>query len=302
MHQSKDFVEPRAWLPAPASPVQICNAPSGLLVSYHSTFHPPNQRRPAGRHASQRGADRDDVDHAAAAVPHGRPPQGGREPRASARRPVDTHVHEGGAERVHVLTVHGLSVCHHRQEASRVCDPPSFPWMLRARGGGCSSSKAKDAVNEPAEIPANNGGPPTKILKRVNNDDEPRDRNFTRETVATLDMLEAELTQMQTQSTASAAAIAAATHGRGVLPLGLRSQLASLHGSANKLLATRLDAVATSDLSPGGRDQARAQRKRLVQAAGTHGIDTSPCVARPSLCPSLDLHAARFPPALPQST
>ena len=44
---------------------------------------------------------------------------------------------------------------------------------------------------------------------------------------------------------------------------GLRSDLATLHGNANRLLATRLDAILTSDLNS-GRDAARAKRKALI--------------------------------------
>ena len=50
------------------------------------------------------------------------------------------------------------------------------------------------------------------------------------------------------------------------LPVGLRSSLASLHGNANKLLATRLDAIVTGDLTS-GKEEARAKRKELVAAA-----------------------------------
>lgn len=57
-------------------------------------------------------------------------------------------------------------------------------------------------------------------------------------------------------------------HGEGgvvPLPLGLRNELAQLHGNANKLLATRLDAIITSDLTS-GKEEARAERKRLIRA------------------------------------
>ena len=48
------------------------------------------------------------------------------------------------------------------------------------------------------------------------------------------------------------------------LPWGVRNWLAQLHGNANKLLATRLDAIITSDLTT-GRDEVRAVRKRLIK-------------------------------------
>jgi len=44
----------------------------------------------------------------------------------------------------------------------------------------------------------------------------------------------------------------------------LRGQLAQLHGNANKLLATRIDAILTSELVS-GRDDARAKRKALIK-------------------------------------
>jgi len=45
---------------------------------------------------------------------------------------------------------------------------------------------------------------------------------------------------------------------------GLRGELAQLHGNANKLLATRIDAILTSELIS-GRDDARAIRKQLIK-------------------------------------
>ncbi|KAL1521996.1 hypothetical protein AB1Y20_021641 [Prymnesium parvum] len=54
----------------------------------------------------------------------------------------------------------------------------------------------------------------------------------------------------------------AASAGEGA-PRGLRNELSQLHGSANKLLATQVDAVTTGDLHS-GKDEARAVRKLLV--------------------------------------
>ena len=82
------------------------------------------------------------------------------------------------------------------------------------------------------------------------------------EMVETLDGLEAELAEMQGASDAAADALASDAG----LPVGLRTKLASLHGTANKLLATRLDAIVTADLTT-GKDEARAKRKSLVAAA-----------------------------------
>lgn len=50
---------------------------------------------------------------------------------------------------------------------------------------------------------------------------------------------------------------------RAELPLTLRNELCQLHGNANKLIATRLDAILTGDLHS-GRDDARAMRKQLI--------------------------------------
>ena len=79
----------------------------------------------------------------------------------------------------------------------------------------------------------------------------------------TLEGLEIELHEMEATSAAAAEALAGPPE---MLPVGLRTALASLHGSANKLLATRLDAIVTGDLTT-GREAARAKRKVLVAAA-----------------------------------
>lgn len=44
----------------------------------------------------------------------------------------------------------------------------------------------------------------------------------------------------------------------------LRGDLAQLHGDANKLLATRIDAILTGELHS-GKEDARAKRKHLTQ-------------------------------------
>ena len=43
----------------------------------------------------------------------------------------------------------------------------------------------------------------------------------------------------------------------------LRNELAQLHGNANKLLATKLDAILTGELRS-GKEEARAKRKQLI--------------------------------------
>ena len=82
-------------------------------------------------------------------------------------------------------------------------------------------------------------------------------------TVSTLLELEAELKEMQATHMAAADGIAAASQGGPPVPLSLRGELCSLHGSANKMLATRVDAIMTGDLMS-GKDEARARRKALV--------------------------------------
>ena len=144
--------------------------------------------------------------------------------------------------------------------------------MLRQRGGGCNGSKATLEFDEP-----------TTIEPRQEEEEEEvgrADRSITVVTIATLDTLEAELSSMEAKSNSAAAAIASAS----AIPLGLRSELASLHGMANKLLATRLDAVQTTELSPDGREKARAQRKRLVLAAGARRLCAPPLPTRVPRC------------------
>ena len=82
--------------------------------------------------------------------------------------------------------------------------------------------------------------------------------------VETLGGLEEELKGMESTLTRADAALGAL--GAGPLPVGLRSELASLHGSANKLLATRLDGLLTGDLTT-AREEARGKRKALVATA-----------------------------------
>jgi len=48
------------------------------------------------------------------------------------------------------------------------------------------------------------------------------------------------------------------------VPNGLRNELAQLHGNANKLLATRLDAIITGELNT-GKTEARTRRKAMIQ-------------------------------------
>ena len=81
-------------------------------------------------------------------------------------------------------------------------------------------------------------------------------------TVDTLEQLELEVLEMQTLQ-AEAENTLSSTPGDQLDP-ALRNSLAQLHGNANKLLATRIDAILTSELVS-GRDDARAKRKALIK-------------------------------------
>ena len=87
---------------------------------------------------------------------------------------------------------------------------------------------------------------------------QPRISIKSLQTSGELDRLELELQSMQCVSDAAEASLV-----RGEVPLALRGELAQLHGSLNKLLATRLDAILTGDLTS-GREEARARRKSLI--------------------------------------
>jgi hypothetical protein len=78
-----------------------------------------------------------------------------------------------------------------------------------------------------------------------------------------LDAIAQKLQQLKAVSDRAGSVLADA---RADIPTGLRSELSQLHGHANSLLATRLDAILTGELHS-GRDQARARRKELIRAA-----------------------------------
>mmetsp|Transcript_30138 Transcript_30138/g.96889 ORF Transcript_30138/g.96889 Transcript_30138/m.96889 type:complete len:221 (+) Transcript_30138:72-734(+) len=112
------------------------------------------------------------------------------------------------------------------------------------------SSAASPAYSPPKPLPP---APPASLH-----------RELTTRSLAvctTLDTLEKELDEMQATLNRADEALA-----NEAPPIALRSTLASLHGSATALLATRLDALHTADLTS-GRDEARAKRKALVAAA-----------------------------------
>lgn len=122
-----------------------------------------------------------------------------------------------------------------------------------------------------------------------------RDRALTSrslEMVETLETLESEIQEMQARSNAADDALE-----KGEIPIGMRSDLAALHGSANKLLATRLDAIVTADLTT-GRDEARAKRKALVAASEALIERTEQQVVRIDRLKELPLDPAAAPSSL----
>ena len=92
-----------------------------------------------------------------------------------------------------------------------------------------------------------------------------RDRQYSVRslaTVETLEQLELEVAAMQKQS-GEAEQLLQTTPGDQLAP-ALRNELAQLHGNANKILATRIDAILTGELVS-GKDDARAKRKALIK-------------------------------------
>lgn len=86
---------------------------------------------------------------------------------------------------------------------------------------------------------------------------------MSQQTCGTLDDIERQLAQMSVQSTEADQELD--DEEVAELRPQLRNELAQLHGNANKLLATRLDAILTGDLNS-GKDAARAKRKALIRA------------------------------------
>ena len=58
--------------------------------------------------------------------------------------------------------------------------------------------------------------------------------------------------------------VAAAERGED-LPIGLRNDLGQLHGDANRMMATKLDAIVTMELNS-GKQEARTTRKALIKS------------------------------------
>eukprot|EP00900_Chrysochromulina_parva_P014708 jgi/Chrpa1/23238/Chrysochromulina_OHIO_Genome00007828-RA len=85
----------------------------------------------------------------------------------------------------------------------------------------------------------------------------------SQKTVGLLDQIKFDLLDLQQRLSRAEAEIEAPPPTDG-LPAALRGELAKLHGDANKLLATRIDAILTGDLTS-GKDDARAMRKEMIR-------------------------------------
>jgi len=88
----------------------------------------------------------------------------------------------------------------------------------------------------------------------------------SQQTVSVLDQLKLDVLDLQ-QRSIRAEAVLDAPPADG-MPAGIRSDLAQLHGDANKILATRIDAILTGELTS-GKDDARAMRKELIRTVET---------------------------------
>jgi hypothetical protein len=97
-------------------------------------------------------------------------------------------------------------------------------------------------------------------------DPPPQQQRFSFQSQTTLDTLEGLDTDLaQMESVSAAAGKTLASQGMD-LPSALRTELAKLHGDANRLLANRVDAVSTADLKSGC-EEARAKRRSMVVRA-----------------------------------
>ncbi|KAL1511902.1 hypothetical protein AB1Y20_005184 [Prymnesium parvum] len=88
----------------------------------------------------------------------------------------------------------------------------------------------------------------------------------SQETVDTLQEIESALLDIK-RKTQQAEALMNDPPSEG-LPPQLRNNLAQLHGDANRLLATRIDAILTGELCS-GKEDARAKRKELIALTET---------------------------------
>ena len=95
--------------------------------------------------------------------------------------------------------------------------------------------------------------------------DSPHASRFSSASASKLDSLDEMDADLSGMEATSADAEAVLTGGDSI-PRTLRTELATLHGDANKLLANRVDALITAEMSS-GREAARAKRKQLVVRA-----------------------------------
>ena len=127
------------------------------------------------------------------------------------------------------------------------------------RGGASSEAKEVEELTRllnSGSSPSARKPPPPRTLDRQLS-------IASRNTHETLDSIEREVVGMQQKCFAAESTLSGATLASELDPK-LRNELAQLHGNANKLLATRIDAILTGDLVS-GKDDARAKRKALIQ-------------------------------------
>ena len=110
---------------------------------------------------------------------------------------------------------------------------------------------APEPAAEPAADVGDSDGPPTS-----------RFSSASASKLDSLDEMDADLSAMEAESADAETTLASG----GSVPRTLRTELAVLHGNANKLLANRVDALLTGEMSS-GREAARAKRKQLVLRA-----------------------------------
>ena len=119
-------------------------------------------------------------------------------------------------------------------------------------GGSKDSPADENAEAAPPKRPKiNTAGAPQETLEPAEAEIPMRYRGFSvvsASKLVSLDAMEEELAAMEAES---AAAEDHLSRSEASLPVGLRTELSLLHGNANKLLATKVDAVLTGAQSPG---------------------------------------------------
>ena len=128
---------------------------------------------------------------------------------------------------------------------------PAEPSADAAAAAASSSSEPKTSASfvlPAATSPANS--PPVAPLNKPAHPPDRRglERQYSvrsTEVVDTLEQIELEVVAMETQLGQAEATLSAFKPGESELDPQLRNDLAQLHGNANKLLATRIDAILT---------------------------------------------------------